>query len=48
MLAVRDGDLDKLGHLFEKYHKQLYNYYLRQVSDRLVCEDMVQEVWRYI
>jgi len=45
MLAVRDGDLDKLGHLFEKYHKQLYNFYLRQVEDRLTCEDMVQEVF---
>lgn len=45
MLAVRDGDLDKLGYLFERYHKQLYNYYLRQVSNRLTCEDMVQEVF---
>jgi len=32
MLAVRDGDLDKLGHLFEKHHKRLYNFYLWQVS----------------
>jgi RNA polymerase sigma factor (sigma-70 family) len=45
MRAVRDGDLDKLGHLFEKYHRQLYNFYLRHVEDRLTCEDMVQEVF---
>ena len=45
MLAVRDGDLDKLGHLFEKHHKQLYNMYLRQLEDPLLSEDMVQEVF---
>jgi RNA polymerase sigma-70 factor (ECF subfamily) len=45
MLAVRDGDLDKLGHLFEKYHKQLYNYFLRQLEDPQSSEDIVQEVF---
>ena len=45
MSAVRDGDLDKLGYLFEKYHKQLYNFFLRQVRDQQSCEDMVQEVF---
>ena len=45
MLAVRDGDLDKLGYLFEHHHKRLYNYYLGQVADEQLCEDMVQEVF---
>lgn len=45
MLAVRDGDLDKLGYLFEKYHKQLYNFFRRQVQDPQSCEDSVQEVF---
>jgi RNA polymerase sigma-70 factor (ECF subfamily) len=45
MLAVRDGDLDKLGHLFEKYHKQLYNFFRRQTEDSQLCEDFVQEVF---
>ena len=45
MLAVRDGDLDKLGLLFEKYHKQLYNFFRKQVGDPLLCEDFVQEVF---
>lgn len=45
MLAVRDGDLDKLGHLFETHHKHLYNFYLRQLQDPLLSEDMVQEVF---
>ena len=45
MLAVRDGDLDKLGHLFEKHHRQLYNYFLKQVANPELCEDFVQEVF---
>lgn len=45
MLAVRDGDLDKLGYLFERYHKQLYNYFLRQLDDPQASEDIVQEVF---
>ncbi len=45
MLAVRDGDLDQLGHLFEKYHKQLYGYFMRQLSNSQLCEDIVQEVF---
>ena len=45
MLAVRDGNLDKLGLLFEKYHRQLYNFFRKQVADPLLCEDFVQEVF---
>jgi RNA polymerase sigma factor (sigma-70 family) len=45
MLAVRDGDLDKLGYLFEKFHQRLYNLYLRQVGDPQTSEDLVQEVF---
>jgi len=45
MIAVRDGDLDKLGHLFEKYHKQLFNFFRRQTEDVQLCEDFVQEVF---
>jgi RNA polymerase sigma-70 factor (ECF subfamily) len=45
MLAVRGGDLDKLGQLFERYHVRLYNYFHRQTRDEQLCEDMVQEVF---
>jgi RNA polymerase sigma-70 factor (ECF subfamily) len=45
MQAVREGDLDKLGYLFEKYHKQLYNFFLRQVENPELSEDFVQEVF---
>lgn len=45
MLAVRDGDIEKLGLLFEKHHKQLYNFFLRQTGNRPTSEDLVQEVF---
>ena len=45
MLAVKDGDLDKLGQLFEKYHKPLYHFFLRQTSKPQASEDLVQDVF---
>ena len=45
MLAVRDGDLDKMGVLFEKYNKHLYNFFLKQTRDEQTSEDMVQEAF---
>lgn len=45
MLAVRDGDLDKLGILFEKYQKQMYNFFFKQTKDAHTSEDMVQEAF---
>ena len=45
MLAVRDGEVDKLGRLFEQYHIMLYNFFLQQTSSRETSEDLVQEVF---
>ena len=45
MLAVRDGDIEKLGQLFEKHNKQLYNYFLLVTKNRQASEDMVQDVF---
>ena len=45
MLAVRTGDIDKLGHLFERYHKQLYIFFLRQTGETQASEDLVQDVF---
>ena len=45
MMAVRDGDLDALGPLFEKYHKALYHHFLMQTSRPQLSEDLVQEVF---
>jgi RNA polymerase sigma factor (sigma-70 family) len=45
MLSVRDGDVQRLGQLFDKYSKRLYNYFQFQIKDRLKSEDLVQEVF---
>lgn len=45
MLAVKEGDLDALAPLFEKYHKSLYNLFLYQTQNVSVSEDLVQDVF---
>lgn len=45
MLSVRDGDLDQLSILFERYNKTLFNFFLRLTSNRAISEDLVQEVF---
>lgn len=45
MMAVRNGDLEKLGVLFERHHKSLYNFFLRQSLGPDSAEDLVQDVF---
>ena len=45
MMAVRNGDLDKLGVLFERHHKPLFNFFLRQSLGPDSAEDLVQDVF---
>ena len=45
MIAVRDGEVDNLGILFEQHHKKVYNFFLRQTSNHHASEDLVQEVF---
>lgn len=45
MLMVRDGDVDKLSHLFERHNEKLYNFFLKMTSNRELSEDLVQEVF---
>ena len=45
MCAVRDGDVDKLGELFEKHHKHLYNFFFRQTGKGQESEDLTQDVF---
>ena len=45
MLTVRNGNIEKLGLLFEEYHKKLYNYFQRQTANYHESEDLVQEVF---
>jgi RNA polymerase sigma factor (sigma-70 family) len=45
MLAVREGDVEKLGILFERYQGQLFNFLFRLTGNRHLSEDLVQEVF---
>jgi RNA polymerase sigma-70 factor (ECF subfamily) len=45
MLKVRDGDVGKLGVLFERYHGMLLNFFVRMTGNRHISEDLVQDVF---
>jgi RNA polymerase sigma-70 factor (ECF subfamily) len=46
MLAVRDGDLDSMGELFERHHGPLFGYLLRLTGNRASAEDISQTVFQ--
>ena len=45
MLAVRDGDVERIGVLFDRHHRMLFNFFLRLTANRGLSEDLVQEVF---
>jgi RNA polymerase sigma-70 factor, ECF subfamily len=45
MRRVRDGEVGRLGLLFERHHRRLYNFFLRSTGERGASEDLVQEVF---
>ena len=45
MMAVRDGDVDQLEVLFERYREPLYDFFGRLTGNRSVSEDLVQDVF---
>ena len=45
MEAVRDGDLDSLTALFERYHRPLFGFFYRMTDDRAAAQDLVQDVF---
>lgn len=45
MCAVRDGDIDLMGELFEQHHRRLYNFFLLATGKRAASEDLVQDVF---
>jgi RNA polymerase sigma-70 factor (ECF subfamily) len=45
MIAVRAGEIDRLGELFERHHLQLYGFFVRHTNDRAASEDLVQLVF---
>ena len=45
MQAVRDGDVAKLGPLFERYHIPLFDFLARVTGDQTAAEDLVQDTF---
>ena len=45
MAAVKTGDLDKLGILYERYNKRIYNYFIRSTADYSESGDLTQNVF---
>lgn len=48
MLAVRDGELDALGELFERHHGPLFGFLAKVTGDRNAAEDITQIVFQRI
>jgi RNA polymerase sigma-70 factor (ECF subfamily) len=48
MMKVKEGDLDKLGLLFERYNRRLYHFFYRLTHRRDISEDLVQGVFERI
>lgn len=46
MLAVRDGDLDCMGLLFERHHGPLFGYLSKLTGNRTAAEDITQNVFQ--
>ena len=46
MLAVRDGELDALGELFERHHGQLFGFLVKLTGDHAAAEDIAQTVFQ--
>jgi RNA polymerase sigma factor (sigma-70 family) len=45
MLQVRDGEAEMLGVLFDRYKTPLFNFYTKMTQDRVLSEDLVQDVF---
>ena len=45
MLKVKNGDLDKLALLYERYKQMLFGFFYKMNRNKNICEDMVQVVF---
>lgn len=45
MLKVKNGDLDKMGLLFERHHRSLLGFLFHMTGQRELSEDLVQNVF---
>ena len=45
MLAVRQGEVGRLGTLFDRHHQRIYRFCLRLTGDPAASEDLVQDIF---
>jgi len=45
MIKVRDGDLERLGLLFERYKRPLYGFFYGMNKDQELSEDLIQNTF---
>jgi RNA polymerase sigma factor (sigma-70 family) len=45
MEAVKNGDLQQVSVLFDRYHKRIFNFLARMTVDRDLAEDLTQNVF---
>jgi hypothetical protein len=45
MRQVRDGDVEKLGILFSRHHRALFNFLSRTMGNRTAAQDLAQDVF---
>ena len=45
MEAVKSGDLQQASLLFERYNKRIFNFLARMTMDRVLAEDLTQNVF---
>jgi len=45
MITVRNGDIDAMSPLFERYHIKLYNFFLRLTFNKELSQDLTQNVF---
>ena len=45
MINVKNGDIDSLVPLFDKYHIKLYNFFLRLTRNRETAEDLTSNTF---
>jgi RNA polymerase sigma-70 factor (ECF subfamily) len=45
MLKVKNGDIDKMGLLYERYYHQLYRFLFNMTRQTELSEDMVQNIF---
>jgi len=45
MTRVRDGEVDSLELLFERYHGRLFDFFCRMLGSRAGADDLVQDVF---